>query len=156
LEELKKAKKNGYRSVFKINLNNDPLILNLGTKKYDVIICADILEHLIYPEKILFTFKKYLKKNGRIIISLPNIGFILNRIHLLQGKWEYQEFGCRDKTHLRFYTINSGIEMVKSANLQIQDVKPYNQFGMLRKIKPLDVLFPALFSFQFIIVAKNT
>ncbi|MEK7570689.1 MAG: class I SAM-dependent methyltransferase [Patescibacteria group bacterium] len=152
-EPLQKAKKNGYRETYKINLNNDPLRLD-QLKKYDVIIFADVLEHLVNPPAILSQMKKKLKTDGTVIISLPNVAFLLNRLLLLFGKWDYREFGTLDKTHLRFYTIDSVQKMVESAGFTVTKVKPYNQFGLLRYIAPLTALFPSLFAYQILLVAK--
>src|SRR5690242_3554962 len=56
---LEKAKKNGYRNTYKINFNNDFFSLKkIG--KYDIIICADVLEHLIDPVGVLKELKKHL------------------------------------------------------------------------------------------------
>lgn len=137
-----------------MNLNNESFDPKLIKKKYDIIIFADVLEHLINPELILTYFKKYLKPDGQIIISLPNIAFLLYRVQLLFGQWNYRMFGTLDKTHLRFFTIKSGVDMVKNSGLKIVKVKPYNQFGILRHIWPLDVIFPSLFAYQFMIIAK--
>ena len=151
---LKSAKKNGYSKTLLLNLNNDLSGVNLLRKKYQVIIFADILEHLIYPVKILLHFKKYLTPNGYIIISLPNIAFLLYRIQLLLGNWNYREYGTLDNTHLKFFTIKSGTKMVEAAGLRIIELIPYNQFGILRYIKPLEIIFPSLFAYQFMIIAK--
>ena len=151
---LNKAQRNKYRKTYLMNLNNEFFDSKLILNKYEVIIFADILEHLINPGVILSYFKRYLTPGGQIIISLPNIAFLLYRIQLLLGQWNYREFGTLDKTHLRFYTIKSGVDMVKAAGFKIVEVKPYNQFGILRYIWPLDVIFPSLFAYQFMIIAK--
>lgn len=151
---LKTAKQSGYREVFKVNLNNDPLKLNLE-KKYDVIICADVLEHLINPQAVLIQLKKSLNPHGRIIVSLPNVAFILNRILLLLGNWDYREFGTLDKTHLKFYTLQSGVDLVASTGYSVKIKRPYNQFGILRYMGLLTSLFPTLFAYQILITAKK-
>lgn len=152
---LKKAEKNGYRKTYLINFNNEKVDFKQIKQKYDVIICADILEHLVNPDIVLKNLMKNLTPNGKIIISLPNVAFLLNRLLLMFGKWEYREFGTLDKTHLRFYTIASLARMVETAGLEVESVKPYNQFGMLRFIKPLTALFPTLLAYQILIVAKQ-
>lgn len=151
---LKAAIKNGYNKTYLANLNYDYRGLEAINKKYQVIIFADVLEHLVNPAAVITYFKKYLTPSGQIIISLPNIAFLLYRIQLLLGQWNYGEYGTLDKTHLKFYTIKSGTDMVRSTGLKIIEVKPYNQFGILRYIKPIDIFFPELFSYQFMIVAK--
>lgn len=151
---LNDAVKNGYNKTYLANLNHDYNSLESINRKYQVIIFADVLEHLINPRTVLTYFKKYLTPKGQIIISLPNIAFLLYRIQLLFGQWNYREYGTLDKTHLKFYTIKSGIDMIRSAGLKIIEIKPYNQFGILRHIKPLDILFPSLFAYQFMVIAK--
>lgn len=153
-EVLEAALRNGYRKTFLINLNNEHFDLKAIDQKYQVIIFADVLEHLIDPRGVLSHFKNYLTPDGQIIISLPNVAFILNRVQLLLGRWDYRNYGILDKTHLRFYTIKSGVDMVESAGFKIVKLKPYNQFGVLRYLKPLELIFPSLFAYQFLIVAK--
>ena len=151
------ARSRGYGEVFQIDLNfkQKPSILLTELKKYDVIICADVLEHLISPEQALIQLGKLLRPGGFFVISLPNVAFVLNRLHLMFGNWEYREYGILDRTHLRFYTIHSGCQMIKSTGVQIASVKPYNQFGILKHISPLDKWFPNLLAYQFLVVAKK-
>ena len=87
--------------------------------KFDVIIFADVLEHIVYPDKVLsFFIKNYLKKNGEIIISLPNIANWQVRLNLLFGKFNYSEIGIMDRTHLHFYTFKNIYEMSEKCNLK--------------------------------------
>lgn len=149
------AKSRGYGNVFVRDLNREPDLQNLGDAKYDVIICADVLEHLASPGSALVQLSKHLRPGGIFVISLPNVAFVLNRLHLLFGRWDYKEFGILDRTHLRFYTIKTGGQMVEAAGLDVVAVKPYNQFGVLRYISPLDRCFPALLAYQFLVIAKQ-
>ena len=151
------ARSRGYGEVFEIDLNCKQASSTLLSemKKYDVITCSDVLEHLISPEQSLIQLGKFLRPGGIFVISLPNVAFVLNRLHLLFGNWEYREYGILDRTHLRFYTINSGCQMIASTGVQIALVKPYNQFGILNHISPLDQWFPTLLAYQFLVVAKQ-
>jgi len=151
------ARSRGYGEVFEIDLNykQTSSALLSEMKKYDVITCSDVLEHLISPEQALIQLGKFLRPGGIFVISLPNVAFVLNRLHLLFGNWEYREYGILDRTHLRFYTINSGCQMIASTGVQIALVKPYNQFGILNHISPLDQWFPTLLAYQFLVVAKQ-
>jgi len=149
------ALRKGYRNVFIVNLNNDSFELDNTDGRYDVIIFADVLEHLVNPVGVLTNLMRYLKPDGIVIVSLPNVAFILNRLLLLMGKWDYKDFGTLDKTHLKFYTVKSGAHMVESAGLELVKVLPYNQFGILTRLNYLNKLLPTLFSYQFLVVAKN-
>ncbi len=149
------ARSRGYENVYVLDLNHDLAALPNESEKYDVITCADVLEHLIAPEQVLQRLSMLLKPDGIFIISLPNVAFLLNRLHLLLGNWDYKQYGILDRTHLRFYTIKTGCRMIEFSNLKVVEVKPYNQFGALRYISPLDKLFPTLLAYQFLVVAKK-
>jgi O-antigen biosynthesis protein len=88
-------------------------------EKYDYVIFADVLEHLIEPRQSLLESKFYLNDNGSIWISIPNVGHNSILIDLLNNKFEYKEVGLLDKTHLRFFTEQSLSEMVESCGLKI-------------------------------------
>jgi len=116
---------NNYNS-FKIN------------QKFDVIIFADILEHLMFSEKVLnFFVTNYLKSNGKVIISLPNVANFTIRIGLLFGNFGYTESGILDKTHLYLYTLKTARKLVSEVGLSIVKEKfSSNHFGYFIKIFP--------------------
>lgn len=73
-------------------------------EKFDIIILADVLEHLIEPEMVLKKIVPYLKDNGSIYISLPNIRYFKAVYQIFfKGNFKYEEEGVLDKTHLRFF-----------------------------------------------------
>lgn len=77
-----------------------------GEKYFDTIILADVLEHLFNPVETIKKLKKYLKKDGSLIISIPNVrhqSVIFDL--LLRGRWKYEEKGILDKNHIRFFTL---------------------------------------------------
>jgi len=81
---------------------------------------ADVLEHLVDPEKtLLFFTNKYLKIHGHVILALPNIANWQIRLKLMIGKFDYTEIGILDKTHLHFYTFKTAKELASFANLKI-------------------------------------
>jgi 2-polyprenyl-3-methyl-5-hydroxy-6-metoxy-1,4-benzoquinol methylase len=92
-----------------------------GLKKehFDLIICADVLEHLHDPWKTLFMLRNYLKPEGKIIASIPNIQYIKIIINLLNGHWSYQKNGLLDATHLRFFTLHEIKKMFRGSGYRI-------------------------------------
>jgi len=72
--------------------------------KFDYIIFADVLEHLYYPEKVLLSVKDFLKIDGRVLISIPNIAHNAIIINLLKNEFNYSPTGLLDDTHIRFFT----------------------------------------------------
>lgn len=71
---------------------------------FDIIVCDDVLEHLIDPWSTVKKLRRYLKQKGLLIASIPNIREIraLKTI-FLKGNFEYSDSGILDKTHLRFF-----------------------------------------------------
>lgn len=102
-KEAQQAIKN-YREVYVADLDRTDLQDFFPDKKYDFIICADVLEHLKNPEKILEQAKLLLKFSGKLLISIPNANYCGLIAELMNGKFNYREEGLLDKTHLRFYT----------------------------------------------------
>ncbi len=71
-------------------------------KIFDYIILGDVLEHLIDPWKIVNELKQYLKKDGYLVSSIPNIMHVSVLRNLVLGNFTYEDSGILDKTHLRF------------------------------------------------------
>ena len=83
----------------------------LSKEYFDLIICADVLEHLYDPWKILFALRNNLVPDGRILASIPNIQHISVINSLLNGHWTYTKYGLLDATHIRFFTLSEIIKM---------------------------------------------
>lgn len=98
-EDLKLAEKR-LDEAYKINIESDD-ISQLG--KFDVVLMADVIEHLVDPLSALKKIRKVIKNNGKLIFSVPNMANIANRIELLKGRFEYTDYGLLDHTHLHYY-----------------------------------------------------
>jgi SAM-dependent methyltransferase len=107
----------------------------VGSRKFDVIIFADVLEHLAWPIGVLREYLNLLKDDGSVIVSLPNVGLWSVRFSLMFGRFRYDDSGVLDRTHLRFFTQRSALEMFDAAGLQPIG-KTWNP-GLLRPFVPL-------------------
>ena len=95
-------------------------------ESFDYIILADIVEHLRDPWAFLKKMRGYLKPDGRVIVSIPNVCHVSNLWDMLHGDWEYQEAGILDSTHLRFFTKNSFMKCLERAGLEILSIESKN------------------------------
>jgi 2-polyprenyl-3-methyl-5-hydroxy-6-metoxy-1,4-benzoquinol methylase len=88
---------------------------------FDIVICADILEHLRNPWAMLARIKAMLKHDGLLLCSIPNIRYwrILKDL-VFSGSWKYEEEGILDNTHLRFFTRKSFCNDLKEAGFEIK------------------------------------
>lgn len=115
IAEAKKKLNNAYVR----NVETDDLS-DLGV--FDVIIFADVLEHLLDPIGALSKAKTLLKPKGRILFSIPNMAHISIRLHLLRGFFEYTPIGLLDRTHLHYYDEHEVQHIFNEALLHIDEV----------------------------------
>ena len=136
-------------------------VIELPFKDYfEVVLYADVLEHLRNPLEVLTRFKKYLKKGGCIVISIPNVANWFVRFSLMFGNFNYSSKGCAilDSGHLRFFTLKTIREIIERAGFQITflditvDLPGSSRFPFIRAIAKF---WKELFAVQFIIKAGS-
>lgn len=99
-------------------------------KIYDYIIFADVLEHLNAPKAILEKCQEVLKDEGKILVSIPNIGHNSILIDLFNDKFDYTETGLLDSTHIHFFTYHTFQKMITASGLTILNQWPiYSRVG---------------------------
>ena len=104
---------------------------------FDVIVCNDVIEHMLDPEAFLVSLKSKLAANGVIVGSIPNVRFWDNLINLLLRRdWKYEENGVLDKTHLRFFTGKSFWRLMNKVGYELELMKGIES----RRMKILKVL----------------
>ena len=123
-------------AVKHVDIRDDDLNL---PNDFDIMVFVDILEHLEDPLSCLKKFKKYLKKDGKIIVSIPNIACYNSRINLLLGKFNYANYGVLDNAHLRFFTKKTAKQLIGGAGYKIikLDTTPYFAFQIFNFYKKL-------------------
>jgi len=153
-----------YRKIFILDLDKEDLP---RLEPFDFIILFDILEHLYEPDRTLKKVLYFLKDNGQVIISIPNIANWAIRLRLLFGNFNYSDKGILDRSHLRFFTLKTARQFIQEANLKIIHsdftsipfqflVKPGWLSNCINEFYYLLVrLYPKLFAYQFIFVAIN-
>lgn len=151
-EVLEIAKTKGYRSIYKIDLNNADFT---GIhQQYDFIVFGDVLEHTIDPGGIINQLKQKLSVNGLLAVSLPNVGFVLYRLLHLVGYWDYKEYGVMDRTHLRFFTLDAMKKFFKANRLKILRMDSYTGLNrsalVISTVKMLAKMYPGLFAIQIV------
>ncbi|MDP9194798.1 MAG: class I SAM-dependent methyltransferase [Acidobacteriota bacterium] len=136
----------------------------------NVIVLADVLEHLRNPAATLQLVRSALRDDGHVFISVPNIANITVRLGLLFGIFEYRDRGILDHTHLRFYTKRTIRREVENAGFRILEMggssvpirliigkwtpEPILRFGELL-LTWLTRVWRGLFAYQIILVAEK-
>ena len=106
-----------------------------GRRQFDVIVFSDILEHLYDPFDVLTRHYALLAPGGHVLISLPNVAIWNIRLELLAGRFEYQDTGTLDRTHIRFFTRRTFRRFTQEARLDIR--RQRTTPGILRPFVPL-------------------
>ncbi len=89
---------------------------------FDLLLALDVLEHLYNPWDVLAELTYYLRPGGYVVASIPNVQNIDIVRDLVNGKWQYQDAGILDATHLRFFTIAEAQKMFTGAGLIIRSI----------------------------------
>lgn len=129
------------------------------TEHFDLILCLDVLEHLNDPWELVERINRLLKPGGRLVASIPNIRHISVLAPLLfQGEWAYRERGILDKTHLRFFTKKSAIQLVTGSGLKLAFVKGLglHSKSISSKLNALTIgMFRDFFASQYLIAVEK-
>lgn len=91
-------------------------------RSFDVIICADVLEHLPEdPADVLLKLRRLMVDSGRIVVSLPNVRFYTTFVELgLRGRWPRHERGVHDRTHRHWFTDADARAMFHATGFSIE------------------------------------
>ena len=138
-----------YRKVQVADLEQVRLADLFPGNRYDIIICADVLEHLRDPGRIIDQLPALLKPAGRVLLSVPNVAYIGLIADLMAGDFQYRPEGLLDSTHVRFFTRNSLLSLLAQRGLSVTglDTVPlplqHSEFGA----RYPDALPPAVYQY---------
>jgi 2-polyprenyl-3-methyl-5-hydroxy-6-metoxy-1,4-benzoquinol methylase len=140
--------------------NIEAMDLPVEAGSIDLLLCLDVLEHLVDPWESLRRLATLLSPRGTLVTSIPNVRYFRVLLPLLfQGRWDYQNSGILDKTHLRFFTRANAIDLIESAGLAVQRVEATNAHMGNWKYRLLNALTLShvrpFFEFQYLIRADR-
>jgi len=138
---------------------------------FDYVVIADVLEHLRNRQQLLRGARRYLREDGRLVASTPNIALWFYRLSLLVGRFEYGPRGVLDRTHVHLYTHATFAREVERAGYRIVRERVtalpfevvFESTGRSRAVRALARSYhalarwwPKLFAYQFILEAEIT
>jgi 2-polyprenyl-3-methyl-5-hydroxy-6-metoxy-1,4-benzoquinol methylase len=106
--------------AYQADLNDPawPALLDENSS-FDVLVAADVLEHVYEPLVVLKAMKEFLNEDGYMVISIPHVGHSVVHACLLEEDFEYGDFGLLDRTHIRFFGISNIQKLFEDAGMKI-------------------------------------
>ena len=155
----------GFSAYHQLDLEQKPHI-PYPAESFDVIILADIIEHMRNTDVLLNEVRRTLKPRGRVIMSSGNIALWLYRLFLLFGSFPYAGKGILDETHVHLYTLYSLCQLMRRSGFRILKRKgtpiPFELAFNNRLGRILTYLYygfvkfwKRLFAYQFILVCEK-
>jgi len=130
---------------------------------FDVVLTADVLEHLREPRRLLERVDSVLADDGVLIASVPNFAHWYARARTALGLFDYDQRGVLDRGHVRFFTRSSFRRLLRDAGFSITklvttglpvEVLTPDRGRAVRALRRLDLLAvairPTLFGYQFV------
>jgi 2-polyprenyl-3-methyl-5-hydroxy-6-metoxy-1,4-benzoquinol methylase len=114
---------------------------SLPLHSYDYVVLADVIEHTINPSSTIGLAKQLLAEKGQLLISVPNVCFAPIRAEMLNGDWQYTDWGIIERTHLRFFTKRSLLQTLHDSGLHINEFHHLGRspFEMEKKLQDYDI-----------------
>lgn len=140
--------------------NIETMDLPVEAGSIDILLCLDVLEHLVNPWETLRRLVTLLSPGGVLVASIPNVRYFRVLLSLIvHGRWDYSDDGVLDRTHLRFFTRKTAIELIESAGLSVDQVAAHNTHRDSWKYLSFEILTLAqlrpFFDRQYLIRASN-
>jgi 2-polyprenyl-3-methyl-5-hydroxy-6-metoxy-1,4-benzoquinol methylase len=126
--------------------------------RFDCLVAADVLEHLVDPWSTLEAYARLLEPGCRAIVSLPNAAHWTTFAALARGSWPRRPEGIHDATHLRWFTLRDAVALCEGAGLRVEHVERrpwllWRGTRLDRHAGPLARLSP--FTFQHVLAARR-
>lgn len=121
---------------------------------FDTVLCLDVLEHLVNPWAVVEKLKSIHQPGGKLIVCMPNARFVGLTIPLvLFGRFDYKPSGIMDKTHIRWFTRATTIEMIEQAGYRIEQVDGLLEPRVVWANRLTLGLFRRFFDYQYVVQA---
>jgi SAM-dependent methyltransferase len=89
----------------------------------ECIVFADVLEHMVDPWDAVRRARAMLAPGGVLVVSIPNISHASILRGLKRGRFDYADYGILDRTHLRFFTRATAVDLVEQGGFEIEFVR---------------------------------
>ena len=144
-----------------------PFAQDFKGRSFDVCVSLDVIEHMNDPDAFLEEVFKLLDPHGRLLLSTANVGYVVVRLALLAGQFNYGKRGILDLSHKRLFTLKSARKLLNQHGFRIEEVHGFpppliDLLGDNPGMKIAEAVharlsrwFPRLFAFNILFVARR-
>ena len=138
-----------------------PEALRSLDETFDCLVFNDVLEHMVDPWSTLRESRSWVAPGGSVVASIPSIEYLPVLYRLVRrSRWDYVDEGTLDRTHLRFFTRQTMVEMFEGAGYEVQSVvgihSALQEHERWRRLRLLAPLIGDRQWLQFVVVARPT
>jgi 2-polyprenyl-3-methyl-5-hydroxy-6-metoxy-1,4-benzoquinol methylase len=148
-----------YSRVYRLDVETEKFPADLRSKKFDILVALDILEHLFRPKIVLKKMYDMLRKEGCLITSFPNIAWYKYRMELLRGHFP-EDYLFSSGDHLQQFTLHSFTRLLQRSGFNLVSLD--GQFIIPSFLRPARIFLPILkklpnlFGYQIVIKARKS
>jgi glycosyltransferase involved in cell wall biosynthesis len=152
--------------LFEQDLDDPPAF---PVEDYDYLLLLDVIEHLKDPERFLDQLRdQFTWSKKTVVLTTANVAFLVPRLMLLLGQFNYGHAGILDRTHKRLLTFRSLRHLLSDAGFRIKTVRgvpaPFPKAlgdgwlsrAAIRANLALIRVSKTLFAYQIFVVAEST
>ena len=133
----------------------------------DTVLALDVIEHLNRPEASLQEIRGVMKPGARLVASTGNVAYVLVRIMLALGQFNYGKKGILDLTHTRLFTVRSFCRTLEGEGFRVETVRGFgppirDMVGRGLILRMIDTVasglarvWPSLFAYQILVEATR-
>ena len=122
IDQYKKNLNYEISEFYETDLDKD--LPDLDYNSFDFILLLDVIEHVKDPEAFMKKLYNKLSNNEKVklLVSTGNVSFVIIRLMLLFGFFNYGKRGILDRTHTRLFTFSSLKRLIKGSNFEVKNV----------------------------------
>jgi 2-polyprenyl-3-methyl-5-hydroxy-6-metoxy-1,4-benzoquinol methylase len=125
------AVENAKEKYPKINFSLHNFEKSPFNRKFDTVLCIDVIEHLFYYKEFLRNIHSSLNKEGTLIISTPNIFGFKSWLRILLKDGSVFGVTTADDSHIRFFSCGTMKQVLEESAFKVKLIKTFSQ----RRIK---------------------
>ncbi len=120
--------------LYQLSVDDDPtVIFEDGRSGFDLVISTEVIEHLLYPRRLLRFAHQVLGSGGHLIVSTPYHGYVKNLALSVFNKFDDHHHPLRDGGHVKFFSPTTIRRLMNEEGFRTQRISGVGRLPLLWK-----------------------